>query len=259
MSALPRRYRSSTSASNSTPTKSKSLEVLTALLDGVDPAAGPRCEDGYPDASKLVKGLRQIAQHVGVASNSSHQDDFRHARGFERILDVLRAFSGFYDPKKRSDVDMLLLFTLLGECLTVLSAALRDHAGNRRFFRFKVEGGGWESLEQTIASIGLGGAEPDPWISCHVFGKLLAFALDDEGPDLLCTSIAKTLHSSQDDSLDDSTGEIKNNSKYTDADIGGDEQWDLVLAKSIEISDQTYGRLLMPRLLSGIRRSSELL
>ncbi|CAI6093798.1 unnamed protein product [Clonostachys chloroleuca] len=234
MSALPRRYRSSTSASNSTPTKSKSLEVLTALLDGVDPAAGPRCGDGYPDASKLVKGLRQIAQHVGVASNSSHQDDFRHARGFERILDVLRAFSGFYDPKKRSDVDMLLLFTLLGECLTVLSAALRDHAGNRRFFRFKVEGGGWESLEQTIASIGLGGAEPDPWISCHVFGKLLAFALDDEGPDLLCTSIAKTLHSSQDDPLDDSTGEIKDNSKYAEADIGGDEQWDLVLAKSIE-------------------------
>lgn len=224
MSAPTRRYRSSTSTSTSNPTKSKSLEILTSLLDNVALDVSLRSADAYPDSKKLYRGIRSVAQYLGVPSTAAHQDDFRHAQGFERILDILRAFSGYYNPEKRSEAEMISLFKLLKESLQLLSATLRNHHGNRRFFRYRVDGGGWESLEQVIASIGLGGAEPDPWVSCHVFGKLLAFALDDEALDLLCQSIAKTLrpdgeHPIQSDDDDDDDGE---------------EQWDLVMAQSIE-------------------------
>jgi hypothetical protein len=132
MSALPRRYRSSTSASN--PTTSKSLEILTLQLDDIAKEASSRGEHGYPDSSKIVKGLRGVAQHVSAPATAAHQDDFRHAQGFERILDVLRAFSGYYNPEKRTKSEILALLKLLGESLNVLSAALRNHAGNKRFF-----------------------------------------------------------------------------------------------------------------------------
>ncbi|CAM1506109.1 Fc.00g057500.m01.CDS01 [Cosmosporella sp. VM-42] len=220
MASIPRRYRSSTSASN--PATSKSLDILNGMLKGLANDANSHQENGYPEIPRLYKNLRQISQHI-AAGSPVHQDDFRHANGFERLLNLLRAFSGYYNPEKRSDSDMMSLFKLLGASLNVLSAALRGHPGNRRFFRYKVEGGGWEALEQIIASIGLGGAEPDAWISCHVFGKLLAFCLDDEALDLLCQSIAKTLRP------DD-----ENPTQNEDDDDDAAEQWDLVLSRSTE-------------------------
>ncbi|KAG5983741.1 hypothetical protein E4U55_007269 [Claviceps digitariae] len=230
MASNPRRYRSSTSAS--IPATSKSLEILRTLLERFSTEASSSLGGAYPNIASLVKLLKEVGQHVSASNGSVLQDDFRHARGFETVLDALRSFAGFYDPRKRDKSDMKSLFELLGATLHVLSAALRNHSGNKRFFHYGVAGGGWEALEQVIASIGLGGAEPDPWVSCHVFGKLLAFALDDEALDLLCQSIAKVSRPDCDaalparPSLEDSRGEPK----FEDA----EDQWDLVLARSVE-------------------------
>ncbi|SCN71847.1 probable beige protein homolog [Fusarium fujikuroi] len=220
MASIPRRYRSSTSASN--PPNSKSFEIIKGLLEALNLDTTLHKQDGYPQIPPLLRKLRHIIQHISATHSPVLQDDFRHADGFQTILNLLRAFSGYYDPDKRSDADMLALFKLLGDCLNLLSGALRGHSGNRRFFRYRVEGGGWEALEQVIASIGLGGAEPDAWISCHVFGKLLAFSLDDEALDLLCQSIAKSLRPDDE------------NSPKEEEDDSAEEQWDLVLAKSAE-------------------------
>ncbi|OAQ67406.1 Beige/BEACH domain-containingprotein [Purpureocillium lilacinum] len=222
MASIPRRYRSSTATSTQAP--SHSFEILRSLLDTLTSDAATPSENGFPEVNKAVKSLRQIAQHVSAPATPVHQDEFRHALGFESILDLLRHFSGFYDPQKRTEAEMLLLFKLLGAFLGVLSAAMRGHAGNRRYFRYRVEGGGWEALEQIIASIGLGGAEPDPWISCHVFGKLLAFALDDDGLDLLCQSVATTLRPDSTDGASHSDEPVRQDEE---------EQWDLVLARSV--------------------------
>lgn len=224
MATLPRRFRASTSVSNQ-PT-SKAFDILRGLIDGLAHDAASPGPSGYPDIQKLLNGLRRICQHVAASTSSALQDDFRHTRGFESVLSVLRSFSGYYDPHKRSESEMLSLFALLGNCLRVLSTALKGHSGNRRFFRYRVEGAGWDALEQVIASIGLGGAELDPWASCHLFGKLLAFSLDEDGLDLLCQSIAKALRS---EPIGGST----------QSDVWGsvdddDDQWDLVLARSIE-------------------------
>jgi hypothetical protein len=103
---------------------------------------------------------------------------------------MLRAFSGFYNPRKRSTSEKKRLFELLHIVLAVISAAFRDHPGNRRYFRNRIEGSGWESLEQIIASIGLGGGDSDLWTNCQLFGKLLSFSLDDQRLDDLCQSLA---------------------------------------------------------------------
>ncbi|KAI6781909.1 Beige protein-like protein [Emericellopsis cladophorae] len=214
MSALPRRYRSSTSASN--PPISKALEILRGQVDDIAKDSLTRKDDGYPEQTKLVKGLKNIAQHVSTAGTTA-QDDFRHAQGFERVLDVLRAYAGYYNPDKRTETEVLALLRLLKTALDVLAAGLRNHAGNKRFFRYRVEGGGWESLEQAIASIGLGGAEADSWVMCQLFGKLLAFCLDDEAIDLLCHSIAKALRPDAASQADE-----------------GSEEWELCLVRSVD-------------------------
>lgn len=192
MATRPSRYRSSTSASAAQQT-SKAVEVLQKLLEGVTAILAKAAGSGYPDADELVRHISQIKQHLAaVAPPSSVQDDFRHLRGFHRIFEVLRAYSGFYNPQKRSEQEKKSLFGLLDAVLGVLSSAFRGHPGNRRYFRTRVERGGWEALEQSIASIGLGGSDLDFWTSGQLFGKLLAFALNDPSLDQLCSTA--TLH-----------------------------------------------------------------
>ncbi|KAI0395608.1 beige/BEACH domain-containing protein [Xylariaceae sp. FL0594] len=187
------RYRSSTSASNALPA-SKATEVLQRLLDGISASLACPGDTGYPDPRKLVDQIALVKQHLSaVTPPSSVQDDFRHIHGFRRLLDILRAYSGFYNPSKRSHSERDGFFVLLQSLLDTLTSAFRAHPGNRRYFRTRVEGGGWDVLEQTIASIGLGGTDSDLWTSCQLFGKLFAFAVDDIAMDRICCEAARTV------------------------------------------------------------------
>ncbi|EGX96479.1 beige/BEACH domain-containing protein [Cordyceps militaris CM01] len=222
MSTSTRRYRSSTSASTPAAANQKSIQILRVLLDGLASQTNASAGNGYPEILKLTISLREVADYISASNTISQQDAFRLAGGFEAVLNILRSFSGFYDPEKRSNKEMVTLFQLLGATLDVFAAALLSHSGNKRFFKFRVEGGGWEALEQAIASIGLGGIEPNPWVSCHVFGKLFAFSLGDDAIDLLFQSIAETLRHDNERTADNAD------------EAEPDEQWDLVLAKSME-------------------------
>ncbi|TDZ21095.1 Beige protein-like protein 1 [Colletotrichum orbiculare MAFF 240422] len=188
---VSRRYRSSTSASSGAAV-SKATEILRGLLEGLaNGLRQRRAADAYPEFPVLLKSLRQIRQHIAATEPPSPpQDDFRHLRGFTQILDVLRSFSGFYNPQRRTEEEKQGLFGLLEAVLDVFAAVFLDHPGNKRYFRHRVEGGGWEALEQTIASVGLGGSDSDLWANCQVFGKLLSFSLGDKKVDALCQSIA---------------------------------------------------------------------
>lgn len=188
MSLRPSRYRSSTSASTQ-PAISKATEVLQTLLDTISSSLSTTCSSGYPKFEPLLGQIRQVQQYLSATTPpSSVQDDFRHLRGFHRLFDVLRSFSGFYNLQKRSDGDKKSFFDLLNAVFSVLASAFRGHPGNRRYFRTRVEGGGWEALEQIIASIGLGGSDSDLWTSCQLFGKLFSLALNDAALDQLCCS-----------------------------------------------------------------------
>ncbi|KAI5861060.1 beach-domain-containing protein [Durotheca rogersii] len=189
MSLRPGRYRSSTSASTPLPT-SKATEVLQTLLDSVSSALSNSAANGYPIFAPLLVKIGQVKQHLSATTPpSSVQDDFRYLRGFHRLLDVLRSFSGFYNLQKRDENEKKGCFDLLNAVFDALGAAFRNHPGNRRYFRTRVEDGGWDALEQAIASIGLGGSDSDLWTSCQLFGKLFALALNDRALDQLCCSI----------------------------------------------------------------------
>ncbi|KAI1852047.1 hypothetical protein JX266_002900 [Neoarthrinium moseri] len=188
MASRPSRYRSSTSAS-SPPQSSKAVEVLRKLLESLTATLSARSHHGYPNTDELVKQTVLVKQHLAApAPPSPVQDDFRHLRGFHLIFDSLRSYSGFYNPQKRSEEEKKSLFAFLDAIFGVLAAAFRAHPGNRRYFRTRVESGGWEALEQTIASIGLGGSDLDFWTSGQLFGKLLAFSLNNPALDQLCST-----------------------------------------------------------------------
>lgn len=192
LATRPARYRSSTSASNP-PAVTKATEVLQSLFDKLSEATKAPKDSEYPGFASPLELSRQIHQHVTATNPPCPvQDDFRHLDGYKHLLDVLRAYSGFYNPQKRTLEEKKGFFELLHIVLAIYSATFREHHGNRRYFKHRVEGGGWEALEQIIASVGLGGTDSDVWTNCQLFGKLLSFSLDDQRLDELCQAVAAT-------------------------------------------------------------------
>ena len=180
------RQRSSTAASNP-PESTKATAELQLLLDTLSTTLRPHADSPYPDLSAIIDQAQSLRRYLIAAPRSSQaNDDFRHLQGFQVLLDTLRAFSGFYHPTKRSKKDKTQLFELLEIILGILGQTFREHYGNKIYFRRRVEGGGWAALEQTIASTGIGGSESDLWSEAQLFGRLLAFALDDKRFEALC-------------------------------------------------------------------------
>ena len=241
-----RRFRASTSASNRQ--TSKATEILQALLDRLSALARPSSDKPYPDIEQLADQIRQIHQHIATpAPPSPPQDDFRHLAGFQTLLSLLGAFSGFYNPHKRTESERRAVFDLLHVVLATLSAAFRGHPGNRRYFRDRVEGGGWEALEQIIASIGVGGGESDLWTNCQLFGKLLSFALDDQRLDELCRAVPswtatpeKTIPQEPSTGNDDETGTER------PAEVGAVRDNPNTTAKSVEAIDSRLKQVIGP-------------
>ncbi|KAF2843161.1 beach-domain-containing protein [Patellaria atrata CBS 101060] len=130
--------------------------------------------------------LRRVRQLL-IESGASVQikDVFRHSHGFNILLDTFRSVSGFYNPTKLSRDEKIEFFELLKATLDVLSEAVHEHPGNRRFFTKRVEGGGWRALEQAIASTGLGASNSTESPVARLgqeqlFGCLFSFALGEE-------------------------------------------------------------------------------
>jgi hypothetical protein len=169
---------------------------LRLLLDNLSATLQTPLENAYPDLPKLITEVQAVQQHlISTPETIRAKDDFRHMQGFQVVIETLRAFSGFYHPTKRAQEDKGRLFELLEIILGVLSEAFREHYGNQRYFKRRAEGGGWSALEQTVASIGVGGSESDVWGEAQFFGRLLTFALDDKRLQLLCQNLAE-LHPS---------------------------------------------------------------
>ena len=186
MSARSSRPRSSTAASTP-PESSKATAEIQLLLDNLSQTLRTRSDNTYPDVAALIEQSQSIRQYLIASPESGRAcDDFRHLHGFQILLDTLRAFSGFYHPTKRSQKDKTQLFGLLESILGILAQTFREHYGNQRYFKRRVEGGGWAALEQAIASIGIGGSESDPWSEAQLLGRLLSFALGDKRVEALC-------------------------------------------------------------------------
>ncbi|KAL5349819.1 Beige protein-like 1 [Pseudogymnoascus australis] len=191
MSSRTGRYRSLTASSTSTPPPRTEFivtleELLLILRESLQNPTKSR-EDDITAISTTIQSLRQCLDKTPKADRP--RDAFRHLDGFQTILNTIRSVSGYYHPTKRTHVEKEKLFHLLATTLALLSDAFRGHHGNRRYFKKRVEGGGWAALEQAIASIGFGGSDFDTWSENKLFGILLAFAVDNEKLYSLCQDI----------------------------------------------------------------------
>jgi len=142
-------------------------------------------DDSTEDVHRRIHAGHCIRQ-ILLDASSAHQgkDQFRVHHGFQALLTALATMVQLEsDPDADAEQRRLVgdyLQTLFG----ILSAALQDHRGNQRFFRKRVDGGGWQSLKRALLQLLLPLSDAKT-ISLQapperVFGCLLACALNDE-------------------------------------------------------------------------------
>jgi hypothetical protein len=160
------------------------IAELRSLADDLIQAA----ETSPPTSDVLQRqsnSLRRMRQLLIESNDQTHtKDAFRHVSGFDVLLLTLRSLSGFYKPAQLSTTDRIDFFEVIKATLDVLSDAINEHAGNRRYFAKRVEDGGWNALEQSLGSTGVFGghsnSKRDDAGQEQLFGTLFAFALGEE-------------------------------------------------------------------------------
>ena len=186
-SATPRRRASTLKASDSVVSELRAhLEVLKQPILTSDQ---PRVENQLLEKLRAGHGVRQSLLDDSNARHS--KDAFRHLDGFQVILAALDDLLKSAQEENEKFLDVL--HTILG----VISAALRDHTGNERYFKQRINGGGWTSLQQSLGSY-LTGQEcrevSDPAsIQDRLFGCLLSCALNDESVIPLYSNLGRRL------------------------------------------------------------------
>lgn len=118
-----------------------------------------------------------------LLENLSHErDSFRRANGFQSVIAVLGVVATSYKHCHVTDQEQLSAnLNLLEAVFSILAAALQDHKGNQKYFRLRIDGGGWPTLKRLLYPLLQIESEEDiDVIADRVFGCLLACALDDE-------------------------------------------------------------------------------
>ena len=113
------------------------------------------------------------------------RDTFRHLNGFHTLIVVLNHVSQLYMGQAETSDDLdLLSESLLQAIFGVLAAAIQDHKGNQKYFRQRVNDGGWKVVKRTLFSVLSYKFEKADLRYEHlverVYGCLLACALNDE-------------------------------------------------------------------------------
>jgi hypothetical protein len=197
------------------------IAELRTLADDLTSAAesSPPTADILQNQSNSLRRMRQLL--IDSNDQTHTKDAFRHVRGFEGLLTTLRSLSGFYRPAALSAPDRIDFFEVIKASLDVLSDALNEHAGNRRFFAKRVEDGGWGALEQALASTGIFGGQSeskrDDAGQEQLFGCLFAFALGDEAVTRIFRDIDKRVEEAQ-SKQDDESPSPKSDAKPSDDD-----------------------------------------
>ena len=161
--------------------------------------AGPR----DADISSLVDSLRQSDKSGYTAFATSLEDStallqlkhvlkdegdlhttkggFRRVGGYNVLLSLIDTLVDLHsraDPQPPSKEFLQILSQLVG----VLGSSLEGHAGNQRYFRTRVNGGGWSQLQSALRNA-YGGLSKQEQSSSNVeyfFGLLLAAAVSDD-------------------------------------------------------------------------------
>lgn len=132
------------------------------------------------DESACLQQLRHcLTDHVNL---KGVKDAFRRLGGFQKLLALFGSLSCLYDASTVSSEDEKHFIFVLGQSLAVLAAALREHGGNQKYFRSRIDGGGWESLQKNLEVLlaKLPQGEARRGILEKVFGLLFATVAGQE-------------------------------------------------------------------------------
>ncbi|KHJ35979.1 putative beige beach domain-containing protein [Erysiphe necator] len=172
------------------------LVDLRLLLANFAAVLQPQNQGSYPNIKTLIEISKSIQHYISASSCIVRvNDNFRHLQGFQILLDTLRSFVGYYHPIIRNVEENNLMFELLEAIFEILALNFRDNVRNQRFFRRRIEYGGWSTLRQNIADIGICGGEQDSWGELKLIGVMISFALGDKRLIALCQEVFE-LHQS---------------------------------------------------------------
>lgn len=146
------------------------------------------------DLQAKLETAHRIRQ--ALLENPGHaRDNFRRMRGFQSVIAVMSNISMSHKYHDRTEMGQLsTTLNLLQAILSVLAAALQDHRGNQKYFRLRIDGGGWPTLKKLLYPLLLGeNKEVMIVLADRVFGYLLACALDDESMTRLYSNLRRQL------------------------------------------------------------------
>ena len=112
------------------------------------------------------------------------KDTFRHLNGFHSLITNLDCLAQEYtNSESIADEELAIVKSLLHATFDVLTAALQSHKGNQKYFRQRVDGGGWLALQKCLNMMLEGKFNDEAGLGTltdKIFGCLLACALEDE-------------------------------------------------------------------------------
>ena len=154
------------------------------------------------DTQARTESLNSIRHSITANAQPNHvKDAFRHLHGFQMLLELVRDTGQKIADGKCSKKELDALLELYDAIFSLLTAALEDHWGNRRYFRTRVEGGGWASLQALLEPV-LQNVEKYQdnvgLVTERLFGSLVAFALADWGLNQLFSTLGNHIDSQGD-------------------------------------------------------------
>lgn len=178
-STAPRRRASTLKAPQAEVTE---LRLQLGILGQAFLADGDTYENELDEKIRAGQRIRQSLQEDTAHRHT--RDAFRHANGFQTILSVLKNLEDLLHSRSKTSLPNTTIYDLLQTVILALSAALLDHRGNDRFFRYRIEGGGWKALEEAMKGI-LSTEGRDGEIGLfdlfdRISGCLLSCALEDD-------------------------------------------------------------------------------
>ncbi|KAL8895603.1 MAG: hypothetical protein Q9192_003538 [Flavoplaca navasiana] len=141
---------------------------------------------GVSDDAHIIESKIAAAHAVRqlLLDHRGNRDTFRQLDGFEILLGALDSLPELFGHGCSDSTSQENLLHILGVIFGILTAALADHRGNRRYWVQKISQGGWKSLEVRLHAIrhsvfqqAFDFAQSLEW---YIYGCLVACAIDDE-------------------------------------------------------------------------------
>ena len=147
MAAVALRRRASTSVGSQ-----ESVAELQGLLGSLSQRIEDNDNDG--DIQKKLEAGHHVRQILLDTSSITYaKDTFRRLDGFNTLMSTLQDVSKQCETQENSTEGNPALLDLLQVQFGILSAALQDHLGNQRYFRYRINGGGWAAVKRASQSL----------------------------------------------------------------------------------------------------------